>query len=263
MKKLLLLLLFIPLVSFGQDKVNELMTYGKFYKKASKKQLFERVYIDGLIELERIENHLDSLRINNITFADADKFIHNYSLELRDEAKILFGFLKVNIDLTRLNRGNAFQSLLRSYIIIIYSVFVGVNRENYRKIDKFCANFLPSYSGYTHSYILEQIQNFARIRKMNFGWDLFSKEELDRVFNRKHHPWAIDVSLNDTSWVNEYMKDGERYSDVYLTGIGYYNFFSLYTIVQYTRYILCCILGFFLIKYFRKLYLNKQNPPNP
>ena len=58
----------------------------------------------------------------------------------------------------------------------------------------------------------------------------FSKEELDRVFNRKHHPWAIDVSLNDTSWVNEYMKDDERYSDVYLTGIGYYNFFSLYTI---------------------------------
>ena len=238
MKKLLLILFCLPLIGFGQDSESN-DRVDRFFQNASVKEILELKLRITLNEIKSQENKLDSLRKDLFPSSEylskEDRIINLQQWISIDDAKkqVLENLIYSGREITAIERGNIFQSLLRSSIVIFSSVFIGSDYLEYHKIDKFSCRFYPSFGlAFTNVFALEILQDIYLETESYNKREIFNDRELDHIFG------GIDITHKNKS---KYQQYAWGYGD-----------FSLYSIVKYTRYFLYFLVLFIVIRYFRK-----------
>jgi len=229
------------MIGLGQDSQGRIE---KFYKNASSKEILELHLRMTLSKIEEMENYLDSLKKNLLPSSkyrsNEERINSNTGYIAYQDAKkqVLENLIYSDREIISIKRGNTFQSLLRSSIIIISSVFIAPDSYDYQKLDKFCTRFSPSFGmEFTNTYALEILQYWYLdqqefLNYNNIQREIFNDTELDYIFG------GIDVSYRDNS-------RNQRYS--YTFGNA-----SLNKIADYTRYFLYFLVLFIVIRYFPK-----------
>jgi len=226
------------MIGFGQDSESN-DKWDRFYQNASVKEILELELRITLNEIKSKENRLDSLRkdlLPSAEYLSKEARIINLQqfISINDAKKqVLENLIYSGREITAIERGNIFQSLLRSSIIIVSSVFIGTNYHEYHKIDKFSCRFYPSFGlAFTNAFALEILQDIYLETEAYNEREIFNEWELDHIFG------GIDITYRNKSKYQRYAwKSGD---------------FSLYSIVKYTRYFLYFLVLFIVIRYFRK-----------
>jgi hypothetical protein len=225
------------MIGLGQDSESN-DRWERFKKSASKNEILVAELRITLSEIDELKNQLNSLKINPFP---SDYFSNEERIRMKQESiivqdakkQILEDLIYSKREIISIQRGNVFQSLLRSFIIIFPSVFIDSDFYDYKKFDKFCARFSPSFGlEFTNAFALEQLQEIHHEIKSLYERKIFNDRELNHIFG------GMDVSWRDKSRYQLYdWKNGD---------------FSLKKIIIYIRYILCFLVSLIAIRFFRK-----------
>lgn len=236
---LIILLLFLN-ISFGQDSIPK-DDFRIWIDNATTHEVLIHELLVNKFEKEKLENRLDSIDRHllkpTIYYLHNDKSIKHDLVLIDTRIRILNDFNDSERVVMLIEKGNLFQSLLRSFCIIIPSIFstdVG-DQIKYRKLDQFCTHFFPSYGKeFTNSYALEELQNIYLEYKSSYNKEIFEENELSYIFDNN----IFEITLNNKN----------IYSDPYF----WWGDFCLYNIVKYTRYFLFALVIILVILYIRK-----------
>jgi hypothetical protein len=240
MKKILLILLCLPMIGFGQDSESAGERMQRWTDNASIYEVLElqlRVAEGKVIEYQ---NKLDSAKNNLISISDIQEKNYNKYIKFEGaQAQILFDLVHSRRDVMSIERGNMFQSLLRSCCILIPSIFSKSQGSyyQYQKFDKFCVRFVPSYGlEFTNNFALEILQMIYFDQYKMYNKKIFNDNQLDHIYGGG----IFDLSCRDN-----HHRSYQKYS--WDSGP-----FALFNIVKYIRYLLYLLVLLIAIRYFRK-----------
>lgn len=240
MKKILLILLYLPMIGFGQDSESDGEIMQRWTDNASIYEVLELELRVAESEVIKYQNKLDSAKNNLISLSDIQKKNYNKYIKFEGaQAQILFDLVHSRRDVMSIKRGNMFQSLLRSCCILIPSIFSKSTGSyyQYQKFDKFCVRFVPSYGlEFTNNFALEILQMIYFDQYRMYNKKIFNDNQLDHIYGGG----IFDLSCRDN-----HHRSYQKYS--WDSGP-----FALFEIVKYIRYLFYFLVLLFAIRYFRK-----------